>query len=376
MKILLIAENWPPRQGGIERYLSNLATCLGQDNDVTVIAPHSVGEESSSVKVITKRFFWPIIKPAWLPLCIGVYRLAKKERFDVVLCGKALFEGQIARYLKRYFQIPFVVFTYGMEIKTWQSQRRNRRKLMTVLRAVDIAAYINNETKDDLSSLGVADSKLMKLTPAVGEEFLRSVPENKVVGVLEKTNVAKPYVLSVGRLVKRKGFDQLIEAFAQVEQTRYGDWSLVVVGDGPEKTDLANMAEKNLIGKRVIFTGAIDDMYLRLLYGQAGFFALTPKNLPNDIEGFGIVYLEAAACGLAVLATKTGGVTEAVVDGETGILVGRDNIKAITVGLERLMLDAQKRSCLGENGKRRVENDFRWSQRASQLVEEIQKRLG
>ena len=135
MKALLLAENWPPRVGGIENYLTNIARHLGEES-VEAVTPDK------------RRFFWPIIKPAWLPLFLGFYRKAKRGEFEVVLCGKALFEGLIGYYLKKRLGIPYVVFTYAMEIEVWASDPRDRKKLEKVLKAADRVVYINEITKN------------------------------------------------------------------------------------------------------------------------------------------------------------------------------------------------------------------------------------
>src|SRR5688572_24346197 len=108
-KVLLLAENWEPRIGGIERYLKGVVETLQKEGfEVEVVEPR------------VKKFFWPVIKPSWLPLFIFLWRKVRRRDFDVLLCGKALFEGLLGYYLKKYLGIPYLVFTYAMEIDAWQ----------------------------------------------------------------------------------------------------------------------------------------------------------------------------------------------------------------------------------------------------------------
>ncbi|MEK7556897.1 MAG: glycosyltransferase family 4 protein [Patescibacteria group bacterium] len=376
MKVLLLAENWKPRVGGIERYLEGITGALSEQGfQVEVVAPKN------------RRFFWPVVKPAWLPLFIFLWRKAKRNEFQVLLCGKALFEGLVGYYLKKRLGIPFIVFTYAMEIDVWQKDDVTWRKLVRVLKGADRVVYINEVTKKRLQELGVRDEQLLKVQPGV------SIQDT----VSSKQYAGKRYVLSVGRLIQRKGFDTLIEAISQLDQTRFGDVELWIAGDGPDKKRLMDLAEaeylirsatelaspsqgeaplltkERSIGDRVRFLGQVPDEELQRLYAGAEVFALTPRNLAGDIEGFGIVYLEAALHSVPAVATKVGGVSEAVIQEETGILVEPDSPAAVAVALSRLLANREQRDRLGNQARLRVQEEFTWTKRAEPLTQALKK---
>jgi len=381
MKTLLLAENWPPRVGGIENYLTNIAAHL--DAEVDVIAPADAsltsGVSSStpgvfSASVIRKRFFWPVIRPAWLPLFVWLYWRVRREKYGVTLCGKALFEGLIGYYLKKYLGVPYIVFTYAMEVEAWGRRPRERRKLTRVLRQADRGVYINDETRNRLLALNVTENQLVKIWPGVGEIFLKGVGKDQLKLVLKRYQLERPYVLTVARLIERKGIDVLIEAFSQLDQTKFGDVQLVIVGEGPELKTLRQIARQEFIESSVQFIGKVPDEDLPALYTGAEVFVMTSRRVNGDLEGFGIVYLEAAACGTPAIATSSGGAAEAVVDEETGLVVQPDSPVWVKRALERFLSDNELRKRLAEQARERARCEFAWDRRI-RLVQKMVDRV-
>lgn len=370
MNIVLLTENWFPRVGGIENYLRQLAEHLPKES-VTVIASKTSSEVSEPEygkgirQIIYKRFFWPIAKPAWLPLYIWMHRSARREKVDLLLSGKGLFEGLVGYYLKKYLGIPYIVCTYAMEIEVWSRSGGTRRKLQRVLTHADRVVYINDVTKQHLLSLGVAEAQLVKIWPGVHPRFLYSPSADADKAVVRRYSLEpNKYILCVSRLVERKGVDTLIEAFAQLDQTKFSHLKLAIVGTGPELEKLKKCSQQNYVETSVMFLGAVADDDLPALYRNAQFFALTPKDVPDDIEGFGMVYIEAAAAGRPALATRTGGVKEAVLHKETGLLVTPGSVSAIAEGLRYLLEHTDEREQLGRAARERAYKEFRWDKRA------------
>lgn len=365
MNIWLLAENWAPRVGGIENYLMNIAARL-PEKSVTVITPAtSAGDIAGrGIKEIRRyHFFWPVVKPRWLPLFIKLYRRAKKERPDMLFCGKALFEGLVGFYLKKHLGIPYVVFTYAMEIEVWSKRRGTKRKLGRVLRNADRVVYINEVTKKKLLELGVTEKQLVKIWPGIEDEFFKEVKEEEIKKIFGEYRVSQPYVLSVARLIERKGIDVLIEAFSKLDQTKFSAYKLVIVGNGPLKQKLQAMAEQDFIKTSVVFLDDVPSSDLPALYSGAELFVLTPKPVAGDIEGFGIVYLEAAAQGVPSIASDNGGAPEAVLSAKTGLVVPAGSADALSQAVAALLSNKEKRNQFGSAAKERAWNEFRWSKR-------------
>lgn len=364
MKLLLLAENWPPRRGGIENYLTHIVSFLPKES-VTVVVPQGNAPEEIPIgagiqAVIRKRFFWPIIKPSWLPLFFFIKGLLKKNNVDIIFCGKTLFEGLLAYHIKKSLNTPYVVFTYAMEIEVWA--KTQSKKLQRVLQLADRVVYINEETKKTLLELGVSEKQLVKIWPGVSEFWFEDISAEKQTATLNAYGITKPYVLTGARLIARKGIDIVIEAFAGLDTATRSAHQLVIFGEGPEEKHLKELAAKQP-GIEITFLGHVPTHDLPALYKNAAVFVLPPRVVKEDREGFGIVYLEAGAAGIPVIGTLTGGVPEAVIHNQTGILVQPDNSKAVQEAMETILTNPSRGKELGLAGKTRAWDEFRWSKR-------------
>jgi phosphatidylinositol alpha-1,6-mannosyltransferase len=365
MKALLLTEYWPPQVGGVQNYLTQVAGNLsaGSVDVVAPLLPKGVSEGTYGPgvgSIFRTRWFWPVVKPSWFFLWRTLTRITAATHYDVTLCGKGLVEGLLGYYLKKKRGTPYVVFTYAMEINAWTATARNKRKLIKVLTNADRVVYINEVTKKELLHLGVQEKQLVKIWPGIDERFFADSTDSEV---LKKYNIQPPYILAVGRLIPRKGFDTLIEAFSEIEQTRFANVQLVIVGDGPEKESLQHVASDSFVQKSVVFLSDVPDADLPALYRGAHVFALTPRPVAGDIEGFGMVYIEAAAAAVPAIATVTGGVPEAVLHKETGIVVQPDSPSAVAEALSLLLSDTALRETLGRQAQKRAADQFRWKKR-------------
>jgi phosphatidylinositol alpha-1,6-mannosyltransferase len=358
MKIWLIAENWPPRVGGIERYITAIAGGLSERNHtVTVFTSPSPDQakdwgEVKSVAVTRSKFFWPIVKPAWVPFFLFLFVKSFFITPDVIICGKALFEGRVARLLKKTRNIPYIICTYGMEISTWKSHIKTSTQLSHVLHDANIVLAINQRTREDIINLGAHEERVRIMYPGINPTQLTQMSDAEAL--LKTLRITKPYILTVARLVARKGIDDLLRACTSIQTHQ-----LIIVGDGPEKNNLKNISQE--LSSNTIFTGPLSDEDIHALYSRATLFALTPKELPGDYEGFGIVYIEAGYFGLPVVGTNTGGVPEAVLHQKTGILVEPENIPAITSAITSLLDNPEVSAHYGAVSKERVLKEFQWN---------------
>jgi len=376
MRLGLITEDWRPSIGGIENYLANAVAFLEKAGDeVAVVAPKGRGtrgeKKEKGQRVIRKRFYNPLVRPKWWLLYRWLKKKAKKDGWEVTLCGKALFAGIVGRRLKRALGIPYIVFTYAMEIEEWKKGWWQRVKLKKVLQEADKVICINEITKKSIIELGVAKEKIVKAWPGLSSPYYARVEEEEIRKVLAKYEIERPYVLSVGRLIARKGFDLLVEAFSKIDQTKHGDKKLVIVGDGPLLDELQASVEAEMIDNSVLFLPDVPDDDLLALYAGAYLFALTPRNVGGDMEGFGIVYLEAAGQGVPSVGTRVGGVPEAVIDGGTGILVEEGNVEGVVKAMERILSDRSFRDELGVRARRRAEEEFNWDNRGEIIREAV-----
>lgn len=168
-----------------------------------------------------------------------------------------------------------------------------------------------------------------------------------------------PHILFVGRLVRRKGADLLLTAFSQLG-SYFPQARLDIVGDGPEMGTLRSLARTLNLGETVTFYGELHGLDLWQRYAEASIFVMPSRQSAFDVEGFGTVFLEAGAFGIPSIATRTGGIPEAVIDGVTGILIDADDAEKLRRAITNLLIDPQESSRLGRNAQKRA-YEFSWS---------------
>ena len=181
-----------------------------------------------------------------------------------------------------------------------------------------------------------------------------------------------PLILSLSRLVPRKGMDVLIEAGARLAR-RIDGLQVAIGGGGRDRRRLETLAER--VGAPVTFLGRVPDDDLPLVYGAADVYAMLCRNRWGGLEqeGFGIVFLEAAAAGVPQVAGRSGGAAEAVLDGETGLVVDDpSDVDSVAAALERLLRDDTLRATMGERGRIRATTEFDYDQLAPRLAAAIE----
>ena len=182
----------------------------------------------------------------------------------------------------------------------------------------------------------------------------------------------KRVLLSVGRLVERKGVDTVFKALPTVLE-RCPEARYLVVGEGPYRAFLERLAADLDLGGKVVFAGHVAQDDLPLVYAAADVFVMASRVIEAnaEVEGFGLVFLEANACGKPVVGGRSGGVVDAVANGETGLLADPLNPEDVARALSALLCDPAYARRLGENGRRRVEREFRWPVLAAKVAERL-----
>jgi len=371
MKKLLIATiEFPSQKGGVANYLAGLAGALPADK-VAVLASKYAGagnfDSRQAYKIYRKNLIsrTPLIWPRWLPMIWHLWRTARREKTEAILVGQALPVGTAAMILKKFLKIPYLVSCHGMDILTAAGSPRKKKLLNKILeRAAGIIA--NSEfTKKELLKLAVPENKITIVYPCPGEE--PGIGQEKVEEVKRRLGLAdKKIILTVGRLVARKGQDGVIEALPRVLE-RVPGVIYVVVGDGPEGRNLKSQISNLNLEDKILLTGEISDERVRAFYQLADVFIMTSRQIGPDVEGFGTVFLEANRFSKPVIAGRSGGVAEAVIDNVTGLIVDPDSTNQIAEVIIKLLTDDSLSKKLGEQGRGRVEREFRWAVQAGKL---------
>jgi phosphatidylinositol alpha-1,6-mannosyltransferase len=382
---LLITLEYPPQVGGIATYLSRMVSCFPEgsiqvlaqkepNGDAEVVAHRA--DMRSAAPIYRRRLVSRWLKPGWLPAIYYTEWLGRKEGWpSAVIVSHLLPIGLVAQRLKKLRQVPYCVILHGMDAAlALQSSGRKREQAKRVLAGADLVVANSRFTANLAESLGAKSDSLMIVHPSPGFTPDYQVEQDTMSSLRERWLVKEDdfLVMSAGRLVERKGYADAIAALAELPDGSRAT-RLLIVGDGPDRDRLESFAKEKGVADRVIFTGRLPEAELAAAYALSDLFVMTPRGLGPDVEGFGIVYLEANLFGLPVIASRTGGVPDAVVDGQNGLLIDSGDVKGLAEAIERLRRDEGLRRRLGEAGRDRVVNEFHWSDQCRPLVAAVRK---
>lgn len=306
----------------------------------------------------------------WLLLFAQTVRECRR-RPDVLQCGQILETACYAPWLKKRYGVRFVVHTYGEELSAYARNPRLCRLMQRTLAAADAVTAISDNTAGILrSSLGVS-GHIDVIHPGVNTA--RFVPGDGGHVRSRFKLTAGPLLLTASRLMRRKGHDKVFEALPAIVR-RFPSLQYVIAGGGPDESRLRRLVANNGLASSVTFLGKVTDEDMVLLMQAADIFIHPNRELENgDVEGFGIVFLEANACATPVIGGNSGGTPEAIQDGVTGFLVDPNSPVEIADRVITLLEDNALRNRMGLAGRRWAEG-FTWEASADkvwQLTERV-----
>jgi phosphatidylinositol alpha-1,6-mannosyltransferase len=353
MTTLLLSEIFPPRTGGSGRWFWEIYRRLPRSR-VVIAAGEDPRQQEFDRTHDLRLFRLPLTLPAWglrsLRGLRGYWRalrrlwpLLQAERVTMIHCGRSLPEGVMALALKVATGTPYACYVHGEEVGTASTSRELTWLTRRVLRnAALVIANSHNTEQILLGEWDLPPTQVRLLHPGVDtRRFVPAAPDPAVRQQLGWGS--RPVVLTVGRLQLRKGHDQMIRALATIRRA-LPDVLYAIVGDGEEGPALRQLAEREGLQEHVQFLGEVGDEGLVRCYQQCDLFVLPNRQVGKDIEGFGMVLLEAQACGKPVVAGASGGTAETMRIPETGRVVpcdGPDLLAALVVELlgDRPLLD-------------------------------------
>ena len=369
-KVLVLTNDFPPRPGGIQFFVHALAMRLPPES-VAVYAPAWEGAAQFDAALP-----FPVVRhPTSLMLPVpSVARRAgqivKAEGCDTVVFGAAAPLGLLAPGLRKAGVKRLIALTHGHEVG-WAALPAARAILRRIGDSVDTVTYLGEYTRVRLAralSPGAA-ARMTRLTPGVDtSEFY---PGAGGKAVRERLGLGdRPVVVCVSRMVPRKGQDTLIHAWPLVLATT-PDATLLLVGDGPYRSRLERMARHLGVDGSVVFTGAPSRADLPGYFDAGDVFAMPCRTRRRglDVEGLGMVFLEAAATGLPVVGGDSGNSADAIRDGETGYVVPGVSVADLADRLKRLLTDPCTAKAMGEKGLAWVHQEWRWEIIAQRFAE-------
>ena len=371
---LLVTNDFPPKIGGIQNYLWELWRRLPHDEVVVFSTPHADAaafDAAQPFKVVRSREPWLLPHPL---LARRVERLASDCGAELVILDPAVPVGLIGPRLK----VPYGVVLHGAEVTIPGRVPGIRSLLNRVLGgAVGVIAAGGYPAQQGERSLG-RSLPVSVIPPGVDAERFKPLDEQSRRAARSELGLLTegPLVVSVSRLVPRKGMDTLIRASVVISRT-HPEVRVVIAGAGRDRRRLSSLIAE--LDAPVKLLGRLESDALELLYGCGDVFAMLCRSRWGGLEqeGFGIVFLEAAAAGVAQVAGRSGGAHEAVVHGETGLVVDNpDDADRAAEAILELLNDDQRRLAMARAARERAERDFSYDVLAGQLAAAINNMVG
>lgn len=367
-RTLLVTNDFPPRAGGIQSYVLSLAQRLPPDS-LVVYAPSWPGAAEFDA-----RQPFPVYRHPGSLMVPGqavrsrAAELIREHRIGAVWYGAAAPLALLTPSLRGLGIVRTVACTHGHEVG-WSMLPGSRAALRRIGRANDVLTFVSRYARRRISSALGPMAALEYLPPGVLTETYRPDPHARAT-IRRRYGVGDaPLVLSVSRLVARKGQDALIRAATRIRAASPGA-RMLIVGDGPDRTRLAGLIERLGLGREIQLAGSVPWAELPAHYAAADVFAMPcrTRGLGLDVEGLGLVFLEAAASGLPVVAGRSGGAPETVQEGRTGTVVDGRDVPAVATAVAGLLADPARAASMGANGRRWVTDAWNWETSAHRLA--------
>jgi phosphatidylinositol alpha-1,6-mannosyltransferase len=364
-KILCITNDFGPRAGGIETFVIGLIERLPHGS-VIVYTSRQDGSEPFDKKWLTEfgvqviRDRSKILLPTFR-VGRNVRALARKRGITTVFFGAAAPLGLLTHGLRRSGVQRIVALTHGHEVwwaKVWPFSWAMRR----IGNGVDNLTYLGNFTRTEISralSRSATDS-MRKIAPGIDTDHFAPCADSHALRT-ELGLADKKVVVSVGRLVHRKGQDTLIESMPKI-LSHIPEAHLLFIGEGPYKEYLVKRASELEVDHAITFIGRIQYFELPRYICVGDIFAMPSRSrlAGLEVEGLGIVYLEASACGLAVIGGKSGGAPDAVLEGETGFAVDGTSADSVAQATITLLDNPERARQMGARGRQWIIDEWRW----------------
>jgi phosphatidylinositol alpha-1,6-mannosyltransferase len=361
---LLVTNDFPPKVGGIQSYLYELWRRL-PPQETTVLtasypdAAHWDAAQAFRIERVAQRVLLPT-----RALAARADSLAREIGADVVFVDPMLPLGLIGPRLR---SAPYAVIVHGAEVTVPGAIPVARTLARRVLRGASAVVAAGTYPAQVAARVARRSLPCAVVPPGVDVERFRPLDGPARAAVRARFGLAadRPLVLGVSRLVPRKGFDVLVRALPGIDPTV----QVAIAGAGRDRRRLERLAARHAPG-RIRFLGRVADDDMPGLYAAADVFVMLCRDRWGGLEaeGFGIVFLEAAACGVPAIAGRSGGAHEAVDDGTTGFVVEPRDVGRVRVALARLLGDGELRARMGADARARAERDFAYDTLVGRLL--------
>jgi len=379
MRLIFLADDFPPEPGGIQTYSYELARAVAEAGaEVVVVASTQPGSET-----VDDAMPCPVVRVATSGgyAAAAVKLAAGAEEAATLLGGpprcmvatKWAPEGPAAIWAARTIGRPFVLIGHGGEFSQARGQLIKWIVQRTVMRRAALFLANSSFTADLFRRAKAPADRIGIIYGGVRPERFEATDE-QVEGLREEYGLAGKRVLAtVSRLVSRKGHDIVLAAMPAILQSA-PDAAYLIVGDGPMREKLEEQARELGLESSVVFAGNVADEMIPVCYRLCDALVMPSRPVRGELaEGLGLAYLEAAVCGKPSIGTNYGGIPDAIADGETGLLVDTNDIAGLASAATRLLGDEELRARLGEAARERALAEFTWERVAERFLAQVER---
>ena len=362
-KTFLITNDLGPRAGGIESFVLGLLERL-DGNSVVILTSSQSNSKEFDLELFEK--YGAIVIRDRSKILLPTPRIARKAvqimnqyQSTSIWFGAAAPLALMANKLRKAGAINIVALTHGHEV-WWAKIPLFKGAITKISKSVDSLTYLGEFTKNAMLPAVKDQSKLVKIAPGIDIDHF--APSAVDLDLIKKYRLQdRRVIVSVGRLVHRKGQDKLVEALPDILES-FPDAVLLLVGEGPIKSMLEKLIRHHGVEHHVIFTGRVQFADLPKYIQLGEVFAMPSRDrfFGLEVEGLGIVYLEASACGVPVIVGKSGGAPDAVLENKTGLIVDGTNPSEIAEAVCKLFSDQEFAKQMGRDGREWVVENWQW----------------
>ena len=373
-KVLLVTNDLGPRAGGIETFVLGLIEGLPKDS-LIIYTSSQKGDKAFDAQLLEK--FGAVVIRDRAKMLLPTPRITRKavkilkqQQIKNVWFGAAAPLALMAEKLRSAGASNIVALTHGHEV-WWAKIPILKSLLKKIIKDVDHLGYLGDFTKGEIAKISNQPQKFLQIAPGIDTQHF--APKIARGDLIEKYRLdGRRVIVSVGRLVHRKGQDELVKAMPKILE-QFPDAILLFVGEGPIKQMLFNSAKQLGVLPKVVFAGRVShhDLPDYICLGEIFAMPVRSRFSGLEVEGLGIVYLEASACGLPVIVGNSGGAVDAVLDQKTGLLVDGTKSDQIADAICELLANPERAKQMGADGRDWVINNWQlssWSKKFNKVL--------
>ena len=373
-KVLLVTNDLGPRAGGIETFVLGLIEGLPKDS-LIIYTSSQKGDQAFDAQLLEK--FGAVVIRDRAKMLLPTPRITRKavkilkqQQIKNVWFGAAAPLALMAGKLRSAGASNIVALTHGHEV-WWAKIPILKSLLKKIIKDVDHLGYLGDFTKGEIAKISNQPQKFLQIAPGIDTQHF--APKIARGDLIEKYRLdGRRVIVSVGRLVHRKGQDELVKAMPKILE-QFPDAILLFVGEGPIKQMLFNSAKQLGVLPKVVFAGRVShhDLPDYICLGEIFAMPVRSRFSGLEVEGLGIVYLEASACGLPVIVGNSGGAVDAVLDKKTGLLVDGTKSDQIADAICELLANPERAKQMGAAGRDWVINNWQlssWSEKFNKVL--------